>query len=294
MDLPEYTETQPELRDHPIFSGSQSVGMISGDNPKWLNKLPLSQQDYIQKYGHNALGADLKRMGLRAEPTEGRYETPERSYIVYGATKDQLVNLGNKYGQDSIVYIPAGHKTAKIHYTDLAQDDAGNSLKGHYRLTTGKYGYHASNQPDDYYTRIPNKGYLRLDFDWSKPPAHEGPITKSEIKEKLLVVLKKAVVENRTSPSPQDWEDAKYVLKNYPGIHYHDSPLTNPIITLLIPNGKHLTLDGSHRVIEHKRQGKTHINSWVVKIPLYEGMKRKGYRPVCFDGTTDGTGYLRQ
>jgi hypothetical protein len=197
MDLPEYQEAIPELQDHPLFNGSQSVGMISGEMPRWLHKLPLSQQDRVQRFGHPMLGKELKNMGLRAEETNGRYGTPERSYIVYGATKEQLGHLANKYGQDSFIHVPSGHKTAKIHYSDLAEDEQGKSLKGHYRPAVGSYAFHGTNRPEDYYTELPGKGYMRLNFDFDKPPIDsEGPkeVTKAELKEKLLAALKKALI----------------------------------------------------------------------------------------------------
>ena len=195
MNFPEYNETLPELQDHPIFSGSQSVGMISGDAPKWLKKLPPNKQEFIQKYGHSMLGRDLQNMGLRHEATEGRYGAPERSYIVYGPTKEQMIALGNKYGQDSVLHMQAGHKTAKMHYTDLAEDESGNSLKGHHVPSLGTYAYHATEQPEDYYTKIPSKGYLRLNLNFDNPPVKEGQITKAEVKAKLLMALKKAIEE---------------------------------------------------------------------------------------------------
>jgi hypothetical protein len=191
-NMPEFTETQPHLQDHPLFSGSQSVGMISGDAPKYLHKLPLSQQEQVKTYGHQMLGRDLQRMGLRHEATEGSYGSPEKSYVVYGATHNQLNHLAGKYGQDSMVYAPNGHKSAKLHYSDISEDEAGNSLRGHYRPSTGSYNFHPNQKPDDYYSFLPNKGYLRLNFDWDKPPLKDN-VTKSEIREMLLVALKKAL-----------------------------------------------------------------------------------------------------
>jgi hypothetical protein len=193
MDLPEYQETVPHLADHPLFNGSQSVGMISGESPKWISKLPLSQQEPIKNYGHQMLGKDLQHMGLRHEATEGSYGSPEKSYIVYGASKDQLHNLANKYGQDSYIHAANGHKSAKMHYSDLAQDEAGNSLRGFHVPSKGSYAFHPTEKPDDYYTKLPGKGYMRLNLDFEHPPVSDGPVTKSELKQKLLIALKKAM-----------------------------------------------------------------------------------------------------
>jgi hypothetical protein len=139
------------------------------------------------------LGQDLKNMGLRHEATEGKYGSPEKSYVVYGPTKDQMLQLANRYGQDSFVHMLNGHKTAKIHYSDLAEDEQGQSLKDTHRPTTGTYAFHSSNQPDDYYTHLPGKGYLRLNFDWDKPAQSDKPVTKAEVIDGLLKVLKKVM-----------------------------------------------------------------------------------------------------
>jgi hypothetical protein len=192
MDLPEFTETQPHLQDHPLFNGSKPVSMISGDAPKWLHKLPLSQQEPIKNYGHQMLGHDLQRMGLRHEATTGKYGTPEKSYVVYGASKDQMHSLANKYGQDSYIHVPNGHKSAKMHYSDLADDDAGQSLRGSYVPSKGSYNFHPTEQPEDYFTKLPGKGYMRLNLDFDRPPLKDN-MTKSEIKQMLLAVLKKAI-----------------------------------------------------------------------------------------------------
>jgi hypothetical protein len=199
-NFPEYTEAQPGLQDHPLFNGSQSVSMISGQAPKWINKLSLSQQDHVSRFGHHALGRDLKNMGLRHEETEGSYGTPEKSYIVYGASKGQMHNLANKYGQDSYLHIPSGHKSAKLHFSDLAEDEQGNSLKNHYVPSTGSYAFHPDQKPEDYYTKLPNKGYMRLNLDFEHPPVNAEPskeITKSELRTSLAIALKKALKANR-------------------------------------------------------------------------------------------------
>ena len=51
--MEEFKEALPHLQRHPIFSGAQSVGMISGENPRWASKLPYNKQDainYLKKY----------------------------------------------------------------------------------------------------------------------------------------------------------------------------------------------------------------------------------------------------
>jgi hypothetical protein len=204
-NFPEYTETHPALQNHPLFNGSQSVAMISGESPKWINKLPLSQQEHVSKYGHKALGQDLKKLGLRHEETEGSYGSPERSYIVYGAGRDQMNNLANKYGQDSFIHVAAGHKTAKMHFSDLAENEQGHSLKNHYVPSKGTYAFHPTEKPDDYYTHLPGKGYMRLNLDFDHPPISsepnkDKPMTKVELKEKLLIALRKGI---------DDWERSR-------------------------------------------------------------------------------------
>jgi hypothetical protein len=54
------------LSQHPLFNGKTSVGMISGENPRFP----------AQASGHQALGEALKQMGVKARGTGGPLRLP--------------------------------------------------------------------------------------------------------------------------------------------------------------------------------------------------------------------------
>jgi hypothetical protein len=138
---------------HPVLGGG-TIGLISGENPRF----PAAQQ------GHEALGQELHRMGLLAEPTVGHYGGIERSYIVHNPTRDQMVELGRRFGQESVIHSDKGQH--HLIYTNGPQ--AGQ----HHRAT----GYEVFDKaPEDFYTVLPSRdgvpvGYFRYNFDTSGPP----------------------------------------------------------------------------------------------------------------------------
>ncbi len=188
-----------KLREHPLFNGSQSVGMISGENPRFP----------AQAAGHQALGEHLKQIGLKHEERDGRYGSPEKSYMVYGPTREQMYQLGQSFGQESVVYSQGGKH--ELLYTNGPQ--AG-------RFHPGIDHEFFQQEPEDYYTNMPELGgYMRLNFDFDtlhptnlnqdgavaalqtraahgQPPQAapaEQPVTKAEIKAALVSSLKKAL-----------------------------------------------------------------------------------------------------
>src|SRR3954471_10718905 len=85
----------PELQDHPLFTGQQSVGIMTAQRPKYPVSAP----------GENkTLEAKIRGMGLRAEKAKGAYDGPEDSYLIYGPSRDQMYALGKDFGQESVVF----------------------------------------------------------------------------------------------------------------------------------------------------------------------------------------------
>lgn len=144
-------DNPPQISDHPLFSGAETVGFISGESPRWP----------AQSQGHEAMGQALKQMGLRHEETRGRYETPEKSYIVYGPTREQMYELGKRFGQDSALYSQNGKH--ELMYT-------GGPHSGRYHPSLPQHEvFDEANKPEDYYTYLPShKKYVRLAFDFNQ------------------------------------------------------------------------------------------------------------------------------
>jgi len=185
----------PEISDHPLFRGGQTVGLMTAEAPRFPSA----------PGGNAALKQDLQRMGLKHELTHGSYGGPENSFIVYGATREQLYGLGRKYGQEAVVHSQDGKH-------ELTYTHGPKAGKFHPSLPT--MGYSAE-QPPDYYTKLPGRGHITLHFDFNKlhdsPVQHTmpleqqtqvaAPVTKAEIALRLAAVLRKSI-------SPQPWAGA--------------------------------------------------------------------------------------
>lgn len=85
--------------------------------------------------------------------------------MVLGPSRDQMYDLGKKFGQESVIY--SEHGKPELLYTN--GPDA-----GYYHPYIGHEFFHTP--PGDYYTHMPeNNGYLRMAFDWDKKlPAKLG------------------------------------------------------------------------------------------------------------------------
>lgn len=148
------------LKDHPLFAGPGPVGIISADSPLTIPET---------KGGTQALAKELDHLGLKYEPTDGKYGNPESSFIVYNPTREQMIDLGRRYGQEGVVYTLKGRH--QLIYTN-------GPNKG--KHAPGRQGAELFMEPPpDYYTRIPNKGYMRLHFDHNNLVDDAG-MTKSE------------------------------------------------------------------------------------------------------------------
>lgn len=169
----------PELADHPIFAGPYPVGMVTADAPKVPPQITG---------GTKAMAKELERMGLQHELTNGKYNgQTETSFLVHNPTREQMMELGQKFGQESVVFTHNGNH--EMIYTNGA-----NKGKWNPGLPGGEY---FKDPPADFFTQIPQKGYLRLDFDWNNlmdlPQTQEQDVTKAEVATALLATLNKAM-----------------------------------------------------------------------------------------------------
>lgn len=175
--------------EHPLFTGATPIGLMSGEEPRFPSA----------PGGQEGLKRDLDAQGLKYEETEGRYGSPERSLIIHGPTREQMATLGKKYGQEAVVHSQNGKH--QMLYTN-----GPNEGKHHPSLGTYDYWNQGQELPEDYYTKIPNQGAVRLHFDFNQlhheplampaqpaplPPPQPAQITKYEIGHKLYTQLNK-------------------------------------------------------------------------------------------------------
>jgi hypothetical protein len=128
-----------------------TMAMISaGRNPANAVDMKLTDKQIDERT--KSLENDLKAAGYVYTPAEGKYENPEKSFMVliHDAQKEEMFELGSKYNQDSVAFADKGK----------------NSLL----MTTGKekgkeamagQGYSVIDNPkddDDFYTDAPVAG----------------------------------------------------------------------------------------------------------------------------------------
>lgn len=142
---------------HKAFAHQHPVGMMSAENP------------YIQggnKGGHNELVGVLSQAGMPHMHTHGKYNIEEPSVLVDKPTREQMFELGHHFGQESVIYGENGkHEMIFTHGPNA----------GKWVESIPEKAQVFKEPPQDYYTHIPDLGYLRLAFDNTK--LHEPKLT---------------------------------------------------------------------------------------------------------------------
>lgn len=178
------TSPHPAMADHPLFTGASTVGLMSGENP--------GEGNPKQATGHDSLKRDLDAMGLKYEETNGHYGIPERSVIIHGPSREQMTALGSRYGQDAVIYSEGPHRRDFI-YTAGKQVGAHHPQTGTHEFWTPDQG-----APDDYWTEIPGRGFIRMGFNFGqlhRPDIINKSVTREHLRLALLGALKKVLDE---------------------------------------------------------------------------------------------------
>lgn len=179
--------TEASASTHPAVTAHKPVAILSGENPKFKGEAS----------GNEALRADLDAMQLPYENVLGHYGSPEPSVIVHGISKDAAMQLGKKYGQESIIHGQDGRH--KLIYTNGPNEGLAHHGTGTHEAWTKEQG-----PPEDYWTQLPSGHYFRLHFDWDNLHPHDegekqqavSPLSRKEQKYKLHQNLAKASRNN--------------------------------------------------------------------------------------------------
>jgi hypothetical protein len=137
---------------------------MSGENPMHPAQTEATHENLVRH---------LKELGLQHQDITGKYENEERGAFIHGPTREQMIALGNKFGQDSIIHSNSGRH--ELIYTN------GPNI-GKSRLVTpgaDPAEYHES-KPEDFFSHLPGLGYFHINFDFNKDPQHQG-IVKDEM-----------------------------------------------------------------------------------------------------------------
>lgn len=118
--------------------------MSAGRNPKDPEDMKLSDAQIKQRYDN--LLSDLKERGYVFSRCKGKYENPEKSIMVmaHDADRDDMMELGEKYKQDSIVFSEEGK--GELIYTT-------GEKKG--KAEMAGEGFEYVPDADDFYTEMP-------------------------------------------------------------------------------------------------------------------------------------------
>lgn len=187
----------PVETEHPALVSKDGMpaarfGIVTADEPK---------HPVLTPGGNEALEVELKQRGHRYEPVEGRYEDPskpERSFLIHGIGPEELVDLGHRYGQDSVVYTD-GEGRNKLIYSNGPD-------KGKFVAGRGWGHGPADTHPESYYSTVmhndkPRHFSLGLNFDngtfdnddaaFSGPKLVEKSMRKSESLRLIRTPLRK-------------------------------------------------------------------------------------------------------
>ena len=90
-------------RIHNMMTGNvesvNTIGMMTSENPM---AQPLSPGE--NKTLLNQLKEDLKDLKLGFVPVKGHYEVKENALVIPNIKKEDLIRLGEKYRQDSVIF----------------------------------------------------------------------------------------------------------------------------------------------------------------------------------------------
>jgi phage portal protein BeeE/ppGpp synthetase/RelA/SpoT-type nucleotidyltranferase len=134
----------------------------AGKNIKDAEDNALSDEQIKQRY--DQLEADLKAAGYKYTRVAGHYGAKEDTFLVqvHEANRSEMIKLGVKYKQDSIIY--TSRKKNEMIYT--TGEHQGKKQVGE--------GYTWQDDADDFYTVVTHPGgkvsKFQLNFDFDTPP----------------------------------------------------------------------------------------------------------------------------
>lgn len=107
-------------RIHKHLAGGGSLGIISGTL--------LSRDQKGNEDAHRELIKRLREHGYGPIESTGRSKWGiERSLVVPNAREDDLKKIGNEFGQDAVIHVPAGGKKNAVMHHLKASPQAGTS-----------------------------------------------------------------------------------------------------------------------------------------------------------------------
>lgn len=131
------------------------MAIISGENPRYA---------VASQGGNDALAAELDRLGLDYELTQGKYGAPEKSFIVQNPDLAIMLDLGRRFGQESVAWSENGRH--QLHFVN--GENAGMAT-----VPSEVHEWH-DEEPQDNFTAVPSPhgepwGYFTWNIDFNSP-----------------------------------------------------------------------------------------------------------------------------
>ena len=141
---------------------SNNFAIMTAENPMH----PVSMQG-----GNAALEKELTSKGLKFHKIKGKYGgNPENSYLIENPDHQAIIDLGKKFGQDSVIVSKNGqHKMVYTNGPDVGKHHLGNSIETF------------DTQPQDYFSTGVDRGkpfHFSINFDMDTK--HDDEMKKSD------------------------------------------------------------------------------------------------------------------
>lgn len=132
----------------------RSIGILTAQNPN--GEAATSK---FNNEANNSLESDLRSMRLGFMKIGGKFGSEEDSYLVNNISKQDLINLGKKYKQVSVIYgAPKDQQYFQFEYIESDSGVAGDTKQ--VILTTDDI-----QNREDFYSKIKNRKFVIPFFD---------------------------------------------------------------------------------------------------------------------------------
>jgi len=140
----------------------KTFGIMTAENPmgKKLSNLEndiriKEFKQYLAKYHHGY-----------SQPDKGKYGSIEHPVFIANITKNELLDLAVKYGQESVIYGETeGFGLSQYYYLETANKDIPSLTNNNYKTISIRKVFHTKDSAQDLYTQIKGKKFIIPFFD---------------------------------------------------------------------------------------------------------------------------------
>lgn len=199
-----------------------TLGILTAEDPC------IKPKDFVSdKEQNKKLETELQENNIGYRKVKGRYSIEENSFMVFNITKEEIIILGNKYGQESVIY---GYRTEDkskfgmsfemiiTNICNLDNDgiDSSKEQIGNVVGTAHKFVTKGQNTLNNYSKIQGRKFQIPFfddpDSDWYPDYNEPNGNISEENNEKMMYWIKRSIQEN---VSPKVRWISRGVIKNY-------------------------------------------------------------------------------